>query len=204
MGDSAGRLDVQSVDYAAGQGLFGKFDQAGTQRFAQVAQCNVLPHGQLIKQAQPLAVFGNECHARRKSIGGMTEPDRSAIHEKLASGRHAAGAIQAFEKFGASRAHQSGDPQHFAGVNRQIDIAQPMLLCMTGPGQRDIPGLEYGRPRLARLKMTGPFSDAFNLAPHHQMGDGAGDDSAGSTVVTTRPSRRTVIRSASRKTSSIL
>ena len=121
----------------------------------------------MAEQAEPLAVFSHQGHAGGQGFGRMAKLDRPAVEQNLALRRLAAGAEQAFEQFGAAGTHQAGDAQDFAAAERKIDVLQPPLAGVAGPGERQMFDLQHFGPRRARTGEVG----LFDLAADHQMRD---------------------------------
>ena len=100
---------------------------------------------------------------RRKTAGRPSEQD-------LALRRLGARAEKALQQFGPARADQPGHAEDFAAAEGEVDVAEPPLGGVTGPGEREAAHLQNHLARRARLAQVG----FFNLASHHQVRDFAG------------------------------
>ena len=152
------------------------------------------------EQPEPLAVLGHQRHAGGQGLGRMAERDRLPVEQDRSLGLGAAGAEQAFEQFRAARPPSGRRCRAPRRRGRSDSRRGAGTAGMAGPGERQAAHFEPRGSRRARLELA-----RFSISrPTIRCVTSRGVVSAGSTVVTSRPSRSTVIRSASRNTSSIL
>ena len=97
----------------------------------------------------------------------MAKADLPAGEKNLAQRPLGAGAEQRFQQFGAAGPHQAGDAQNLAAMERKIDVLQPPLAGVAGPGERQVFDPQNFVARRARAGKIG-FLD---LAADHQMRD---------------------------------
>ena len=199
---AAGRLDRQLLDGPLhGAPLRSRVDQRAERQLGEAAERDILGHGHAVEQAQRLAVLGHHGDPGLDRLVGMGEIAPGALEPDRARRLKRAGAEDRFEQLGPSGAQEPRDAQHLARVDAKSDVAQVGPAAPGRTGQRQALDLE-DRP----LRRSGAARNSGRRSHGRPSSGrpGPGEVSARAAVATNWPSRSTVTRSASVKTSFIL